>query len=49
MKKVLVIASLSRCCINGMFSTSVYAVDGGDESDTNTEQEINIRMLEVVN
>jgi hypothetical protein len=24
----------------GIFSTSAYAVDGGDESETNTEQEI---------
>ena len=33
----------------GKFSISAYAVDGEEESETNTEHEINKRMLEAVN
>jgi hypothetical protein len=38
MKKTLAIATVLMAA--GIFSTSAYAVDGGDESETNTEQEI---------
>jgi hypothetical protein len=42
MNKKLVIATvLMAAALTGIFySTSAYATDGGDESETNTEQEI---------
>ena len=41
MNKALPIAAvLMASAITGIFSTSAYAFDGGDESETNTEQEI---------
>jgi hypothetical protein len=41
MHKMLAIAAvLMAAAFTGIFSTSAYAVDGGDESETNTEQEI---------
>ena len=41
MKKTLAIATvLMAAAFTGIFSTSAYAFDGGDESETNTEQEI---------
>jgi hypothetical protein len=41
MNKTLVIASvLMAAALTGIFSTSAYATDGGDESETNTEQSI---------
>jgi hypothetical protein len=41
MNKVITIAAvLMAAAFTGMFSTSAYATDGGDESETNTEQEI---------
>ena len=41
MNTILVIASvLTAAALTGIFSTSAYATDGGDESETNTEQEI---------
>ena len=41
MNKTLAIAAvLMAAAITGIFSTSAYATDGGDESETNTEQEI---------
>jgi hypothetical protein len=41
MNKALPIAAvLMAAAITGIFSTSAYAFDGGDESETNTEQEI---------
>jgi hypothetical protein len=42
MKKTLAIATvLMAAALTGIFSTSAYATyDGGDESETNTEQEI---------
>ena len=39
--KTLAIASvLMAAALTGIFSTSAYATNGGDESETNTEQEI---------
>jgi outer membrane lipoprotein SlyB len=41
MNKTLAIAAvLMAAALTGIFSTSAYATDGGDESETNTEQEI---------
>jgi hypothetical protein len=41
MDKILAIAAvLMAAALTGIFSTSAYATDGGDESETNTEQEI---------
>jgi hypothetical protein len=41
MNKILTIAVvLVAASLTGIFSTSAYAFDGGDESETNTEQEI---------
>ena len=41
MNKAITIATvLMAAALAGIFSTSAYAVDGGDESETNTEQEI---------
>jgi hypothetical protein len=41
MKTLLTIAAiLTAATLTGVFTTSVYATDGGDESETNTEQEI---------
>ena len=41
MNKTLAIAAvLTAAALTGIFSTSAYATDGGDESETNTEQEI---------
>jgi hypothetical protein len=42
MNKTLAIATvLMAAALTGIFSsTSAYATDGGDESETNTEQEI---------
>jgi hypothetical protein len=41
MNKVLVIAPvLMAAALTGIFSTSAYATDDGDELETNTEQEI---------
>jgi anionic cell wall polymer biosynthesis LytR-Cps2A-Psr (LCP) family protein len=41
MKKVLAIATvLMAAALTGTFSTSAYATVAGDESETNTEQEI---------
>ncbi|HET6641303.1 MAG TPA: hypothetical protein VFG77_06840 [Nitrososphaeraceae archaeon] len=41
MNKTLTIAALlMAAALIGIFSTSAYATDGGDESETNTEQEI---------
>jgi hypothetical protein len=40
-KKTIAITSvLMAAALTGIFSTSAYATDGGDESETNTEQEI---------
>jgi anionic cell wall polymer biosynthesis LytR-Cps2A-Psr (LCP) family protein len=39
--KTIAIASvLMAAALTGIFSTSAYATDDGDESETNTEQEI---------
>ena len=41
MNKVIPIAAvLMVAALTGIFTTSAYATDGGDESETNTEQEI---------
>ncbi|HEU4448201.1 MAG TPA: hypothetical protein VFR94_26260 [Nitrososphaeraceae archaeon] len=41
MKKILAIGTvLMAAALTGIFSTSAYATNGGDESETNTEQEI---------
>jgi hypothetical protein len=40
MNKTLAIATVLMAALTGIFSTSAYATDGGDESETNTEQEI---------
>jgi hypothetical protein len=41
MNKSLAIATvLMAAALTGIFSTSVYATDDGDESETNTEQSI---------
>jgi anionic cell wall polymer biosynthesis LytR-Cps2A-Psr (LCP) family protein len=41
MNKAITIATvLMAAALTGIFSTSAYATDGGDESETNTEQEI---------
>jgi hypothetical protein len=41
MNKILAIATvLMAAALTGISSTSAYAVNGGDESETNTEQEI---------
>jgi hypothetical protein len=41
MNKTLTIATvLMAAALTGIFSTSAYATDSGDESETNTEQEI---------
>jgi hypothetical protein len=41
MKTLLTIAAvLTAAALTGVFSTSVYATDGGDESETNTEQKL---------
>jgi hypothetical protein len=41
MNKTLAIATvLMVAAFTGIFSTSAYATDSGDESETNTEQEI---------
>jgi hypothetical protein len=41
MNKTIAIASvLMAAALTGIFSTSAYATNGGDESETNTEQEI---------
>jgi hypothetical protein len=34
----MIAAILTADALAGIFSTSVYATDGGDESETNTEQ-----------
>ena len=39
-KKLAIATVLMAAALTGIFSTSAYAVDGGDESETNTEQEI---------
>ena len=39
MKTLLTIAAiLTAAALTGVFTTSVYATDGGDESETNTQQ-----------
>ena len=39
MKTMLTIAAiLTAAALTGIFSTSAFAYDGGDESETNTEQ-----------
>jgi hypothetical protein len=41
MNKAIAIATvLMAAALTGVFTTSAYATDGGDESETNTEQEI---------
>ena len=41
MKTLLTIAAvLTAAALTGVFTTSVYATDGGDESETNTEQKL---------
>jgi hypothetical protein len=41
MNKLIAIATvLAAAALTGIFSTSAYATDGGDESETNTEQDI---------
>ena len=41
MNKVIPIAAVLMVApLTGIFTTSAYATDGGDESETNTEQEI---------
>ena len=41
MNKLIAIATvLMVAALSGIFSTSAYATEGGDESETNTEQEI---------
>jgi len=41
MKRTIAFAVvLLAAAISGLFSTSAYATDSGDESETNTEQEI---------
>jgi hypothetical protein len=40
MNKTLAIATVLMAALTGIFSTSAYATNGGDESETNTEQEI---------
>jgi hypothetical protein len=40
MNKTLAIATVLMAALTGIFSTSAYASNGGDESKTNTEQEI---------
>jgi anionic cell wall polymer biosynthesis LytR-Cps2A-Psr (LCP) family protein len=41
MNKAITIATvLMAAALTGIFSTSVYATEGGDESETNTEQSI---------
>jgi anionic cell wall polymer biosynthesis LytR-Cps2A-Psr (LCP) family protein len=39
-KSFVLVAILAAAALTGIFSTSAYATDGGDESETNTEQEI---------
>jgi anionic cell wall polymer biosynthesis LytR-Cps2A-Psr (LCP) family protein len=39
-KAITIAALLMAAAMTGIFSTSAYATDGGDESETNTEQEI---------
>ena len=39
-KKLAIATVLMAAALTRIFSTSAYAVDGGDESETNTEQEI---------
>ena len=40
MNKLIAIATfLMVAALSGIFSTSAYATEGGDESETNTEQE----------
>jgi hypothetical protein len=39
-KTIAIAAVLMAAAFTGLFSTSVYATYGGDESETNTEQEI---------
>src|SRR5918994_6627890 len=41
MKTMLTIAAiLTAATLTGIFSTSAFAYDGGDESETNTEQKL---------
>jgi hypothetical protein len=41
MKTMLTIAAiLTAAAVTGIFSTSAFASDGGDESETNTEQKL---------
>ena len=41
MKTMLTIAAiLTAAALTGIFSTSAFAYDGGDESETNTEQRL---------
>jgi hypothetical protein len=41
MKTLLTIAAiLTAATLTGIFSTSAFASDGGDESETNTEQKL---------
>jgi hypothetical protein len=41
MKTMLTIAAiLTAAALTGIFSTSAFAYDGGDESETNTEQKL---------
>jgi hypothetical protein len=39
-KTIAIAAVLMDAALIGVFSSSAYATDGGDESETNTEQEI---------
>jgi anionic cell wall polymer biosynthesis LytR-Cps2A-Psr (LCP) family protein len=39
-KSFVLVAVLAAAALTGIFSTLAYATDGGDESETNTEQEI---------
>jgi hypothetical protein len=39
-KKLAIATVLMAAALTGVFTTSAYATDGGDESETNTEQEI---------
>ena len=39
-KSFALVAVLTAAALTGIFSTSAYATNGGDESETNTEQEI---------
>jgi hypothetical protein len=39
-KTIAIETVLMAAALTGIFSTSAYATNGGDESETNTEQEI---------